>query len=144
MSSILVVVADSSRARIFKAGSSPGSLEEIQDLTHPEARLHEGELTTDRSGRDTNNTSGSHAFGTGEEAKDEEAARFASVVCRTLEESHNKGNFKRLYIVAAPAFLGLLRKHMSDSIKQVLEAEVPKNIAAMDAKTIRSYLPERL
>lgn len=144
MSDIWVTVADSSRARIFKADSSSGPLEEIQTLAHPEARLHEGDLTTDRPGRDTNSTSGSHGLGTATEAKDEQAARFASLVCSTLEASHQKGSFNKLYIIAAPSFLGLLRKYRSSNVKQVLAEELSKNLAALDAKTIRSYLPEYL
>ncbi len=144
MSDIWVTVADSSRARIFKAESSSAPLEEIQTLAHPAARLHEGDLTTDRSGRDTNSTSGSHGFGTKEETKEQEAERFASLVCSTLEASHQKGSFDKLYIVAAPSFLGLLRKHRSNSVKQVVAEELSKNISTLDAKTIRSHLPEHL
>lgn len=144
MSDTWVTVADNSRARIFKVVSPSGPLEEIQTLAHPEARLHEGDLTTDRSGRDTNGTSGSHGFGTATEIKDEEAARFASLVCSTLEAGYRKGWFNKLYIVAAPSFLGLLRKHRSNNVKQIIAEELSKNISTLDAKTIRSHLPEYL
>ena len=144
MSDIWVTVADSCRARIFKAGTPSGPLEEIQTLAHPEARLHEGDLTTDRSGRDTNSSSGSHGFGTETQAKEEEAVRFASFVCNTLEANHQKGSFDKLYIVAAPAFLGLLRKHRSNNVKQVVVEELSKNLATSDPKTIRSHLPKYL
>jgi len=144
VSNTWVTVADSGRARIFKAVSPSGPLQEIQTLAHPEARLHEGDLTTDRSGRDTNSTSGSHGFGTATEAKDEEAERFASLVCSTLEAGHQKGNFNKLYIVAAPSFLGLLRKHRSNSVKPIIAEELSKNLTTLDATTIRSHLPEYL
>ena len=144
MSDIWVTVAASRSARIFKAGSPSGPLVEIQTLAHPEARLHEGDLTSDRSGRDTNSTSGSHGFGTEDQAKEEEAVRFASYVCNTLDARHQKGSFDKLYIVAAPAFLGLLRKHRSNRVKQVVAEELSKNLATLDAKTIRSHLPEYL
>lgn len=144
MNDIWVTVADSSRARIFRADSSSAPLEEIQTLAHPEARLHEGDLTTDRSGRDTNSTSGSHGFGTAAETKEQEATRFASRVCGTLEASHQKGSFDKLYIVAPPSFLGLLRKHRSNRVKQVVADELSKNLCTLDAKTIRSHLPEYL
>ena len=45
---IWVLVADNSRARIFSAEKPASDLQEIRDLTHPEARLHEGDLVTDR------------------------------------------------------------------------------------------------
>lgn len=144
MGNIWVTVADSSRARIFQAKSPSAPLEELTALSHPAARLHEGDLTTDRSGRDANGASGTHGLGTEDQAKEEEAARFAGLVCETLEASRKKGSFNKLYIVAAPAFLGLLRKHRSNSVKQIIAQELPKNISTLDVKAIRSHLPEYL
>lgn len=144
MSNIWVAVADSSRARIFEADNPSAPLIEIQTLAHPESRLHEGDLTTDRSGRDTNNDNGSHGFGGENQAKEEEAVRFAGMVCSTLESGAKNGSFSKLYIISAPAFLGLLRKHRSTSVKNVLVDELPKNLATQDAKTIRSHLPAYL
>lgn len=144
MSNIWVTVADSTRARIFEADSPSAPLVEIQTLTHPEARLHEGDLTTDRSGRDTNSDSSSHGLGGERQAKEEEAARFAGMVCSTLESGAKQGSFSKLYIISAPAFLGLLRKHRSTSVKNVLVDELAKNLATQDAKTIRAHLPAYL
>ena len=144
MSQIWVAVADSSRARIFEAETPASSLKEIQTFAHPEARLHEGDLTTDRSGRDTNSSAGSHGFGTENQAKEEEAQRFASMVCSNLETACKQGNFKKLYIIAAPAFLGLMRKHRSNQVKNLLVDELPKNLATKDPETIRSHLPAYL
>ena len=52
MSNICVVVADSGRARVFTADSPAGPLNEIETLNNPEGRLHEGDLVSDRGGRD--------------------------------------------------------------------------------------------
>ena len=52
MSNICVVVADSSRARVFTADKPAGPLNEIETLNNPEGRLHEGDLVSDRGGRD--------------------------------------------------------------------------------------------
>ena len=144
MSNIWVAVADSCRARIFEAETPSAPLVEIQTLTHPQARLHEGDLTTDRSGRDTNSDKGSHGLGGEHQAKEEEAMRFANTVCGTLESGAKQGSFKKLYIISAPAFLGLLRKHRSTTVKQVVVEELPKNLATQDAETIRSHLPAYL
>ena len=132
MSDIWVTVADSSRARIFRAGSPSSPLEEIQTLAHPEARLHESDLISDRAGRIISSASGSHGYGTEDEAKDEEASRFASLVCSTLDANYKKGSFNKLYIVAAPAFLGLLRKHRS------------KDELAVSLRAAQKVLSERL
>ena len=50
MDPILVLVADQAHARFFKSSNRAAPLEEFEDLANPEARLHEGDLVTDRPG----------------------------------------------------------------------------------------------
>ncbi|MGB5614970.1 MAG: host attachment protein, partial [Sedimenticolaceae bacterium] len=43
MNKIWVLVADASRARVFTADKPAGPLNEVEALSNPEARLHEGD-----------------------------------------------------------------------------------------------------
>lgn len=144
MSSAWVVVADTSRARIFSADKPASSLVEIQTLAHPEGRLHKGDLVSDRPGRDRSAGTRSHDVGHDMDAKTEEAARFASQVCETLESGRLKGEYKKLYVIAAPSFLGVLRKQRKSALQQLIAAEIPKNLAAHDINAIRESLPRYL
>jgi len=139
-----VLVADNCRARIFSADNPSSPLTEIRDLTHPEARLHEGDLVSDKNGRDRSAGTGGSSLGNGSTHKQESIDRFAMTVCEELESSRVHGDFHKLYIVAAPAFLGLLRKHQSGSMKPLIAAELDKNIATQDCTAIRKQLPEYL
>lgn len=139
-----VLVADASRARFFAAEKPASPLAEIQDLTYPEARLHEGDLVTDKQGRDRNPGRGGHGVGSEASHKQEGADRFALMVCNELESARNTDAFRKLYIVAAPAFLGLLRKHQSSALKQLIASEVDKNLTTRDPPAIRTHLPEYL
>ena len=144
MGSIWVVVADSSRARIFAAENARGDMVEIQTLTHPEARLHEGDLVSDKAGRERDSGATSHDMGSQTSAKQEEEIRFANMLSQTLESGRTSGQFNKLYIVAAPGFLGTLRKHRSSALQKMVSAEVSKNMAAHALSEIRKHLPERL
>lgn len=141
MSTIWVVVADSSRARIFSAEKPDSTLEEIQTLAHPEARMHEGDLVSDRSGRGRGI---GHDMGHESAAREEENIQFAARLCESLEAARVKGQFIRLYIVAEPRFLGMIRKHCSSALQNMIESEIPKNLAAHRLDEIRSHLPARL
>ncbi|MES9869438.1 MAG: host attachment protein [Sedimenticola sp.] len=144
MSAAWVVVADTSRARIFSADKPASSLVEIQTLAHPEARLHEGDLVSDKAGRDRNSGMRSHDMGHTNDAKQEEASRFASQVCETIECGRANGHFKKLYVIAAPSFLGMLRKQQSNSVQRLIAGEVSKNLSSHDPNEIRKSLPEYL
>lgn len=133
MSDIWVLVADNSRARIFSADKPASPLTEIQDFAHPEARLHESEITTDSSFIDHENA-----------LRDESANRFASSVCSALESGRMQGRFNKLYVVAAPGFLGKIRKTLSSPTRKLVAAEINKNISTQDPGSIRTHLPQYL
>ena len=137
-----ILVADSSRARIFKA--EKGSLiQEIEDLAHPEGRLHEQDLTSDLPGKDADrNGTGKHAFQDQIEPKEQEEIDFAKRIARHLDESYNANKFEQLMVISAPSFLGTLRRQFSDEISQRICFELDKNITMHSADDIRNHLPE--
>jgi protein required for attachment to host cells len=140
-----VLVADNSRARFFAAEKAASPLKEVNDLTYPEARLHEGDLVTDKNGRDRSTGSGgAHGLGIEASHKQDGAERFALMVCSELESARNRGSFTKLYVVAAPAFLGMLRKHQSPALRQLVAGEVDKNLSTHDPAAIRKQLPDFL
>ncbi|MCW8881027.1 MAG: host attachment protein [Sedimenticola sp.] len=144
MNAAWVVVADTSRARIFSAENAFSPLVEIQTLDHPEARLHPGDLVSDKSGRDRSTGARSHDIGHLDEAKHDEAVRFASEVCAALESGRANGHFNKLHVIAAPSFLGLLRKQQPQPLQKLVATEISKNLTTQDIKTIRKNLPNRL
>jgi protein required for attachment to host cells len=139
-----VLVADTYRARLFGAERPASPLSELRDLASPEARLHEGDLVSDKAGRDTNRMAGGHGLGDNRSHKQDIADRFAQQVCDLLESARVAGELSKLYVIAAPAFLGLLRKHQSMPLKQLVAGELDKCLAAHDAASIRKHLPQYL
>ena len=144
MGSIWIVVADSSRARIFTAETGRSPMVEAQTMAHPAARLHEGDMVSDRAGREWDGSATSHEMNGDMGAKQEEEVRFANEVCHVLESGRTDGQFDKLYIIAAPRFLGTLRKQLSNSLQKLVSAEIPKNLAEHDISDIRIHLPESL
>jgi protein required for attachment to host cells len=112
-------------------------LQEIEALAHPAGRLHEGDLVSDKQGREHNGSgAGSHDMGHDSSARDEEADRFAAQVSDAVEQARIRNRFEKLYIVAAPAFLGLLRKHQSAPLKKLIVKEVSKNLTTHSPEEI--------
>lgn len=144
MSKIWVVVADASRARIFTAEKPADSLTEIETLSNPEARLHEGDLVSDRAGRISSGEGSRRGYGTGNAVKDETTNRFAAEVCKHLEKGRNSHAFGKLYVMAAPHFLGLLRKHQSDGLRGLISNEIANDLTTQSPDRIRAQLPEYL
>ena len=145
MSIIWVLVADSSRARIFAADTPKGPLQELETLAHPQSRLHERDLTTDLPGRTFDSAGqGRHAMEQKTSPKHEEAISFARQISEQLDSARIAGKFGKLMLVAAPAFLGLLREHLSAETMKQVTAQLDKDFTTLDAAALRNRLPERL
>ena len=144
-SSTWVVVADSSAARIFRAPSPTGALEEIESYAHAEGRWHENEMRTDEPGA-TNDRVGyaKHLTEPRVHPKEHEAISFARMLNARIEKARARNELGRLILVAPPEFLGHLRSTMDDDARKLIEGDFNLNLVRMRADEIRRHLPERL
>jgi len=141
--SIWVLVADASRARLFKALKRNGPLEELRDWTHPESRLHEGDLVTDGDGSNSG-PSGRYGVAADPVHKPAEAERFAHELVRDLEKARAEGAFSRIYLMASPKVLGMLHKYASTELLDRVSGEIAKDLTTHSAEDVRKQLPPHL
>ena len=145
MNTTWVLVTESSRARILVADSAISPLYEIESFVHPEARLHEQKLTSDLPGRQSNKHEvSSHSVADEVSPKEQEAINFAHTLTQHLEDAWNNNKFNQLIIIAAPDFLGLLRKSMPVSVTKQITFELDKNLCKHSIDEIQQHLPDRL
>lgn len=145
MAWIWVLVADTTRARVFSTNKRNGRLVEQFDLVNPEARLHERELTSDLSGRSANSATGmSSSYGRDEKHKPESVRQFARRIAGRLERDRSLGRFDKLYIVAEPSFLGELRKALDGDTMAICAGTVDKNLTRGSVEQVRAALPDFL
>ncbi len=139
-----IVVADSTRARIFEHDRQQPApeLQLITNLEHPAAQAHERDLTTDRPGRTFDRMGpGRHAMSESVSPKDHEAGKWCKELSDEIEKARLNGSFDRMVIIAAPAFLGQLRKMLPTPTSRLVAHEIDKNLAHMDVQDIRDHIP---
>lgn len=145
MADVWVVVASSTRCRIFKQSSHNAPLEEIEDLVHPEGRLQDRELASDKPGRAFDSSgAGRHGMGEPVSPSEQENIRFAKTVAQRIDAARKAKAFERLVLVADPRFLGHLRPGLTPATRNCVATEIPKNLAGADPGSIRSALPFRI
>ncbi len=143
--SICVVVADSSRARILLADSGHSPLTDDRDYVHPESRLKEQDLVTDGTGSGFDSGGhGKHSMGHERSAHKEQAKTFARELCDEIDKLRRNSDLRKIYLVASPKFLGLLRSSMSKQCAELLVGEVNKDLVNHSIEEIRTHLPKRL
>lgn len=165
MSETWIIVADSTRARIFtpvgeerkpldeiihyvgRAGyagperlSSP-HLDEVADLVHPAGRMKPQELEGDGYGR-------AKGWGANEpydsrhiDFNHQRAEEFATEVVEYLSRARQEHRFDDLILIAPPLFLGVLRQAMPRSLSSLITREINKEYTKLSAGEIQSRLP---
>lgn len=140
-----VVVCDSANARLFNLVAPAAALEEIAVFSHPESRLKNQDLDSDRGGRSFDSRGkGRHAMEQHTDSHTREALEFAAEVVRHLETGRERGAFERLAIVAPPEFLGELRKEMRRPLRDLVEIEIAKDLVRHSVEDIRQALADHL
>ena len=143
--SIIVLVADGSRARMLRAEDGASALTESGDFVHPESRLREQELVSDGSGSGKDSGGyGLHSMGHEKEAHQRQQDDFARELCREIDRLRNGGGLHRIYLVAPPGFLGRLRAALGKQSAELIAGEVDRELVTSSLEEIRAHLPKRL
>jgi protein required for attachment to host cells len=148
-----VVVADESIARFLELPDQ-GNLKEIETLEDADARSAGAELRDDAQGRRAPSVSGGVGgaptlgvgmvtASAGESELHKEAVTFARQVADRLREHHRQHRFTLLRLVAAPRFLGLLRRRLDPALLNALTADLDKDLTHTSAAELtRRLFPE--
>lgn len=133
-----VLVANSSVARVYRLEKH--NLVEHALFDHPQSRLHNRDLVSDKPGRDFESVgSARHAMEPRHSPKDVEADLFAKELARFLEAGRNRGEYDRLFVALSPAMLGLLRNNLDSATAKLISEEVDKDITQLKTDEILKH-----
>lgn len=132
-----VIVADNARARIFASHTLINHLKEQEAFVHGEARLSNGDLVGDSSGKSVDQHGSLDPATT---AKDHEAQNFAKMLARHLKELHNQRHYENLILIAPPRFLGMLRKELPSPLDQLVTSTIAKDLTTASIEDIIGYI----
>ena len=141
MSKTLVLVAESSRAKLYSADTIVAELVEKEDLIYPEGRSHENDLVSDGPGSDGGSVGqGRHVLDSKHSATEATHEAFAKMLVDRLEQERSQKSFDRLVLMASPAFLGILRKKLNPNLASMVAEEIDKNLVQRPSDEIRSHI----
>ena len=145
MSRTWVLVAESSRAKLYSAKGRKTPLNEVEAFVHPATRLHEGDLVSDRAGSDGGSVGqGRHVVDNKMTAKGHESIVFAKELAKRLDSARNNGEFRQLILVAPPTFLGVLREQLDQEVMQQVTGQIDKNLVQQSPENVLKHLSEIL
>jgi protein required for attachment to host cells len=138
-----IVVAHRGGAVVYESRGPGRPLGSVLQLRNPRGRLKSSQMQSDRPGRSFDRRGdGRHALSAQESAPDHIARAFVSELAERLEHARTEDRFDRLVLVAPPKTLGQLRGALSEALRALLIAELPKDLAHSDGDQVRKQLAE--
>jgi len=140
---VWVLVADEALARILRWDGETRRLEDVEALSDPAAHSKEGDHERDSAGRRAGvapqgarqnapqhrlRATASITASAGEEEQHLEAQSFARRVATHLAAALQQKRFDELRVVAAPRFLGYLRKEFDAHVQASVAEELGKDV----------------
>ena len=142
MNKTWLIVAESSRARLFSVVAKNEPLVEREDLLNPSSRVHESELSSDLPGRTYGSTGSGikHAMEPKITPKEQATIEFAQMIAERIETGRTSGELKSIILACPPKFLGLIRQHLNAETLKLIERSIDKSLVEMSEAEIRTHL----
>jgi protein required for attachment to host cells len=137
----LALVADASRANLFRVEVATGQWTPLEALGHPEGRMHDRDLKEDRRVENAGTKHGPPLEDDPHGRHKLEAQRFASHLAAELARRYDEQVFRRLVIVAPPELMGLLRKEMPKRVSQSVIEERTQDLSSVRPDELADRVP---
>jgi protein required for attachment to host cells len=140
----LVVVADESKAIVYRRTSLSGPLQETTTFENEAARLKTGEIIADKGGRSFDSHGhGRHTMANEKaDPKKHLAEQFARDIAEHIKTDVHTGSCRGYALVAAPQFLGLLRAELARHTPMEPYATVDKHVVGQAEAVIEKLLSQ--
>jgi len=140
---IWILVADGQRARVLERASLEAEWTEREEHRSSNVTPPSRELGTDRPGRVHESVGmARHGLAMHEDPHEAAEVEFARSLARRLERWGSDHLYRRLYIMAAPRFLGHLREALGTVARQALRGTLDKDLTKAPVAEIASHLHE--
>lgn len=146
MQTIWIVAADSFRARILEFKRKGEPLQELEDWVNPVARQDTSEVARSPKGRFYGSMTTPGKANTAEYSfhpVEQATERFADSIADYLDKGRNDHRYQRLFIVAEPKFLGLLRENMNKHVSQMVEQDAAYEISGWNTRQIAEFVDRK-
>jgi len=139
-----ILVADGSRARLF-VRAPDGGLSPALDQELIGTNLPSREIASDRPGRTFDSGGqGRHAKEPPTDPTRHAQASFAREIVQLLDDKRKAHGFDRMVAIAPPRFLGELRAVMSPQLRNLVAAEIAKDLTKSAPHELQDHLTKLL
>jgi protein required for attachment to host cells len=137
---ILVVNANSSLCRFYDYQRHPAKLTLLKEIQHPENKLKNSELTSDKSGHYQSSHTSRGAYSPHRDAKEIHINNFSREVANMLDKDRNSRLFDKLILIAPSHLNGLLLQHLNKHVIALMTNNIQKDLFHLREDELITYL----
>lgn len=138
-----ILVADSSRARLFAASQRGKPWRLISELEHPETRERTAQYSpTERGSQKQSFGYGRPALQPKTEPRRVEKGHFAEELARRLDAGLRQGEYGAVVLVASPQFLGELKGKLDKQVIKCITGAIDKDYTRLGERELVERLDE--
>lgn len=140
MTNTWILVANASVATLYASAGPKQALARVKDLAHPQSRMKNADLVSDRAGHMQSSGNGHGSRQPQTEPKQNEADHFARELAQELEQGRNAKQFERVILVAPPAFLGLINERLDTQTAKLVTHRYEKDYTQLSERELAAHL----
>lgn len=140
-----VVTANTNNCRVYHYQKHLNKLTLIKELNHPENRLKNREITSDRPGHYNKSTLGTRgAYEPPSDPKENQINLFSRDIAKLLNTAKQDKLYEQLILITDSHMLGLLNQHLHKSVSANITQTINRDLQAFSDKELVGYLAEHL
>lgn len=135
-----VVIANSNICRIYHYHKNPDQLTLVKTINHPENRLRDIDLTSDKPGRYRAGESAHGAYSQPSDPKEIKIDDFSREIDKELDHGRKTNAYEKLIIISPPHMKGILSLHINKHVKDLVTHNIEKDVLQMADHELVDFL----
>ena len=138
---ILVIAANSTICRMYDYNKKSAEIKLIREILHPENRLQNRELNSDRPGHYHGNQTSRGSYEP-TDTKEIKIDNFSREIAKELNDERHKNGYDKFIVIAPPHVSGLINQHAHKLVKERIDNRLQKDVLHFTDKDLLAYLRE--
>lgn len=140
---IWVITSDTNICRIYQY-NKPDKLILLKEISHPENKLKDIDLISDRQGHYNASNSSRGAYSPHTDPKQVKIDEFTREIANELDQGRNKNSYEKLIIISPSHTSGLLFQHLNKHVKELVINKIHKDLLHLSDHELLSFLQDNV
>ena len=139
-----ILTTDSNTCRLYNYSEKPELLTLVKEIKHPENKLRDTDLTSDKPGHYKASGGAHGAFSQQSDPKEIKIEDFSREISKALDHGRNTHAYEKLIVIAPPHMNGLLLQHMNKHVRDLITHNIKKDMPHLTNRELLDFLHQHI